>query len=111
VSDITRLLAKSAATEHTIRVDPDDENLVMKVWVKELAFMKMQEAVTSFMNISAGGDVTLDLAEYWKFIFRNCIERCEPTLSTTQLLALNAYVAGQLTAVLPQPQDLVAGPL
>ena len=111
VSDITRLLAKSAATEHIIRVNPDDENLIMKVWVKELPFMKMQEAVTSFMNISSGGEVNLDLSQYWRFIFSNCIDRCEPTMSTTQLLGLNSYVASNLTAVLPQPQDLITGPL
>tara|TARA_R110002020_G_scaffold67434_2_gene177061 strand:+ start:2448 stop:2762 length:315 start_codon:yes stop_codon:yes gene_type:complete len=104
-------MAAPAAVEHIINVDPNDESAIMKVWVKDLTFLKMQEAVKSFVSITGGGNVDLDLAGYWKYMMRECIERTEPNLSTTQLMGLNSHVGQQITALLPQPQDLMSGPL
>lgn len=111
ISDIDRLMVASAAREHTVRVDADDENAVMKVWVKDLTFLQMQEAVKSFVAIGGDGGIDLDLAGYWKYMIEKCVERTEPKLSKIQMLGLNAYAGQQLTALLPQPQDLVAAPL
>lgn len=111
VSDINRLMAAPTAVEHVLNVDPDDESAVMKVWVKDLTFLKMQEAIKSFVSITGGGNVDLDLAGYWKYMMKECIERTEPNLSMTQLMGLNSHVGQQLTALLPQPQDLISGPL
>jgi len=111
VSDIGRLMAAPAAVEHIINVDPNDESAIMKIWVKDLTFLKMQEAVKSFVSITGAGNVDLDLAGYWKYMMRECIERTEPNLSATQLMGLNSHVGQQITALLPQPQDLIAGPL
>lgn len=111
VSDINSLMAARAPKEHVIHVDPENESSIIKVWVKDLTFLKMQEAVKSFVSISAGGGVDLDLAGYWKYMITECVERTEPQMSKGQLMGLNAHVGQQLTALLPQPQDLVAGPL
>lgn len=111
VSDIGNLMAAPAAREHTVRVNAEDENMVMKVWVKDLTFLQMQEAVKSFVSIDAGGGIDLDLAGYWKYMMDKCVERTEPNLSKAQMMGLNAYVGQQLTALLPQPQDLVSAPL
>ncbi len=111
ISDINRLMVAPAAVEHIIKVDPEDETAVMKIWVKDLTFLKMQEAIKSFVSITGTGNVDLDLAGYWKYMMRECIERTEPNLSMTQLMGLNTYIGQQITALLPQPQDLIAGPL
>ncbi len=111
ISDINRLMVAPAAVEHIIKVDPEDETAVMKIWVKDLTFLKMQEAIKSFVSITGTGHVDLDLAGYWKYMMRECIERTEPNLSMTQLMGLNTYIGQQITALLPQPQDLIAGPL
>ena len=111
ISDINPLMVAPAAVEHIIKVDPEDETAVMKIWVKDLTFLKMQEAIKSFVSITGTGNVDLDLAGYWKYMMRECIERTEPNLSMTQLMGLNTYIGQQITALLPQPQDLIAGPL
>jgi len=111
ISDPSTLLANSAVTEHTIRVDPDDESLVMKVRVRELSFMDMQSAIKTFVAISTDGGVEIDIAGYWKYMFDKCVVSTDPTIGRGQLNALNQFVGSQLSAILPQPQDLLAGPL
>ena len=111
IDDISKLLNNSAVKEHTIRVDPNDSSLVMKVQVRELSFFDMQNAIKSFINLTSSGEVEIDLAGYWKYMYDKCIVSTEPSLSLTQLIGLNAYVGSQLTTVLPQPTELLAGPL
>ena len=110
VNDISSLLVTGGAKMHEIQVDPEN-NLMMRVWVKELTFLQMQDAIKSFVDINAEGGVNLDLAGDWRYMMEKCIERTEPNLSTTQLMGLNSYVGQQITALLPQPQDLISGPL
>lgn len=110
VNDISSLLVKSGSQMHEIQVDPEN-NLVLRVWVKELTFLQMQDAIKSFVDINAEGGVNLDLAGYWRYMMDECIERTEPQMSKTQMLGLKASVAQQITALLPQPQDLMMGPL
>jgi hypothetical protein len=109
VNDISSLLVKSGAQMHEIQVDPEN-NLMLRVWVKELTFLQMQAAIKSFVEISAEGGVNLDLAGYWRYMMDECIERTEPQMTKTQMLGLKASIAQQITALLPQPQDLM-GPL
>ena len=73
--------------------------------------MQLQEAIKSFVNINAGGAVDIDLAQYWKYMFAEAIEKTEPRLSIPQMLSLRPFIANQITALLPQPQDLLANPL
>ena len=107
IDDISKLLNNSAVKEHTIRVDPNDSSLVMKVQVRELSFFDMQNAIKSFINLTSSGEVEIDLAGYWKYMYDKCIVSTEPSLSLTQLIGLNAYVGSQLATVLPQPTELL----
>ena len=101
----------SQATEHEIQVNEDDDNAVMRVWVKELSFMQLQDAVKSFVSIKPNATVDIDLAAYWKYMFAEAIEKTEPRLTIPQMLSLRPFIANQITALLPQPQDLLANPL
>jgi len=101
----------SQAVEHEISVNETDEDFVMKVWVKELSFMQLQEAIKTFVTISGTGNVDIDLANYWRYMFTNGIEKTEPRLTIPQMVALKPFVAQQIISLLPQPQDLMANPL
>jgi len=110
--DIGSLLVKTGSTPHEIEIDPEDQpGLMLKVWVKELSFMEMQEAVKQFVSMSTTGEVDIDMAKYWKYIFIKCIEKTEPEMSKTQMLALKTSAAVKIASLLPQPQDLVLDPL
>ena len=111
VESALSLLVNTSAKEHMVRVDPDLPNLGLKVWIRELSFMQMQNAIKTFLNITATGGIDIDLAAYWKHMFTECIEKTEPRLSPVQMMQLQPYVAQQITALLPQPQDLIATPL
>jgi len=111
VSDITGLLNNGKTTEHLISVDPDNDALVMKVEVRELSFLDMQSAIKSFINLTSTGEVEIDLAGYWKYMYEKCIASTQPQLSKAQLMGLNTYVGSQLSAILPSPTDLLSGPL
>tara|TARA_R100001510_G_C7593608_1_gene162506 strand:- start:523 stop:885 length:363 start_codon:yes stop_codon:yes gene_type:complete len=111
IADPMSLLVNSQAVEHEIRADEEDPDVVVKVWVKELSFMQLQEAIKTFVSISADGSIDIDLAQYWKYMFAEGIEKTEPRLSIPQMLSLRPYIATQITALLPQPQDMMSGPL
>ena len=111
VESVTSLLITTNAKEHMVRVDPNNPDIGLKVWVRELSFMDMQSAIKTFFSISSSGDIDIDLAAYWKHMFDACVEKTEPRLSPTQLMQLQPFVAQQITALLPQHQDLVSNPL
>ena len=111
IADPMSLLVNSQAVEHEIQADENDPDVVVKVWVKELSFMQLQDAIKSFVTIGANGSVDIDLAAYWKYMFAEAIEKTEPRLSIPQMLSLRPFIANQITALLPQPQDLMSGPL
>lgn len=111
VTNIDSLLVSSGTTPHDIAVDPDEPDIVLRVWVKELSFLEIQDAIKEVVNITQEGDVGVDLAGYWKHMMNVCIDRTEPKMGKAQLYALKPEIANQIIAVLPQPQDLVAGPL
>mgnify|MGYP003113799616 CR=1 FL=1 len=111
IADPMSLLVNSQAVEHEIQADENDPDVVMKVWVKELSFMQLQDAIKTFVNLSAAGSVDIDLANYWKYMFAEAVEKTEPRLTIPQMLSLRPFIANQITALLPQPQDLLANPL
>ncbi len=111
ITDIDSLLVSSGTTPHDIVVDPDDPDTVLRVWVKELSFLQVQDAIKEVVNITPEGEVSVDLGGYWKYMMNICIDRTEPKMAMAQLYALKPAIANQIIAVLPQPQDLVAGPL
>jgi len=111
IADKSSLLVKSGVTEHIIRVDPSNESLVMKVNVRDLSFIDMQKAIKSFVSIEMDGGIEIDLAGYWRYMMEKCIVSTEPSLSVVEMTGLNQFAGQQLTSVLPQPQDLLSGPL
>ena len=111
VDSAMSLLIDNNAKEHMIPVDPDNPDIGLKVWVRDLSFMDMQSAIKTFFSISSNGDIDIDLAAYWKHMFDLCIDRTEPRLTPTQFAQLNPFVAKQITALLPQPQELISNPL
>jgi len=111
IEDASVLLASNDVIEHTISANPDDKTQVMKVRVRNLSFLDMQNAIKSFVNIGTDGGVEIDIAGYWRYMIEKCVVSTDPQLGRGQLLSLNQYVGGQLTALLPQPQDLMTGPL
>jgi len=111
VESALSLLVNTEAKEHMIRVDPDNPDLGLKIWVRDLSFIQLQNAIKTFLNITAQGGVDIDLGSYWKHMFTECIERTEPRLTPTQMMQLQPFVAQQITALLPQPQDLINNPL
>ena len=108
VEDVNSLLVNGASKERHVIVDEDS---ILKVWVKELSFLDTQKAVGEVVSVDQSGAVDIDLASYWRYMLTRCVERTEPELSTAQILALKPSIASQITAMLPQPQDLVTGPL
>ena len=108
VEDINSLLVHGGTTAHDIDVGEDS---IIRVWIKELSFLDTQRAIKEFMSIDANGQLAMDIAGYWKYMFLEAIEKTEPRMSKSQLIRLKPDVAQQITSLLPQPQDLVAGPL
>jgi len=109
IEDINSLMVNSAAEEHYISVDADTG---MRVWVKELTFLEAQGAVKEFMDFSTQtGEVSMDLGAYWKYMLTHSIDRTEPKMSKAQILSLKPAILSQITNLLPQPQDVVGGPL
>lgn len=108
VENINSLLVNGTSQQYDVSVSEDS---ILKVWIKELSFLDSQGALKEVVNITPGGEVEIDLAGYWKYMFQECIEKTEPNLSTAQLYALKPGVAAKITSLLPQPQDLLVGPL
>lgn len=111
IDSIDSLLVSNGAIAHEISVNPDEPDVVLRVWVKELSFLQVQKAIKEVVQLNQSGEVNIDLASYWRYMMSECIERTEPPLSKAQLFALKPEVANKIVALLPQPQDLVVGPL
>ena len=111
IDNIDSLLVSTTAIPHDVSVDPENPDRIIRVWVKELSFLQIQEAIEEVVQLNADGEVNVDLAGYWKYMLKMCIERTEPKIGMAQMYALKPEVAAKITALLPQPQDLVVGPL
>ena len=105
VNNKSLLLKKNDITKHEISIDPNDENLVMEVYVRDVSFLDIQAAAQE-MFVITNGDVSMNLKGYWKFAFSNWITTTTPSLSTYELLSLIGYVGEQISKVLPQPNEI-----
>ena len=110
---IESLLVNTGSVPHEIEIDPENQpGAMLTVWLKEMSFIDMQQAVKEFISFDANtGEVEMDLASYWRYMFMTCIDKTEPSMSKTQLLALRPEVAIHISTLLPQPQDMVVDPL
>lgn len=105
VKNKSLLLKKNDVTKHEIRVDPNDENLVMEVYVRDVSFLDIQAAAQE-MFVITNGDVSMNLKGYWKFAFSNWITETNPALTSGELISLSGYVGEQISKVLPQPNEI-----
>jgi hypothetical protein len=99
------LLKNDELIKHKVRADPDDEDAIFEVWIKEISFLDIQSAAQR-MFVVKDGDVSMSLSGYWEFAFSNWIVKTNPSLSKEELLSLKGYVGEQISKVLPQPNDL-----
>ena len=103
------LLIDNNATKHTI----DTSFGELSIWVKDLSWIERQEALGKFVTLSptADGEMTpaIDFGGYWRFIFKHCITKTEPSLTTSQLLDLKPEVGTQVQGFLPGFEELTAG--
>lgn len=106
VTNKSLLLKNDDTIKHTIGIDPDDESLVVEVWVRDISFLDIQNAAQKMIRVEKG-DVTLDLAGYWGYALSNWITKTNPNLSNKELLSLKGYVGEQICKVLPQPTEMM----
>ena len=111
LDNIESLMVQSDTTMHELQVDPDNPDVVFRVWVRELSFLEIQDALKEVMDIAPDGDVAVDMAAYWRYMLSEGITKTEPQMSRNQLLSLKPEIAVLVTSLLPQPQDVVGGPL
>tara|TARA_R110002020_G_scaffold199518_1_gene400963 strand:+ start:354 stop:725 length:372 start_codon:yes stop_codon:yes gene_type:complete len=100
------LMRDNTEKKHEIRVDPDDPDLVMEVWIREISFLDIQRAAQEMFDVAKDGQMSLNLEGYWKYAFSTWITKTNPNLSNDELLNLTGYIGEQIAAVLPNPEQL-----
>ena len=105
IVDKQNLLAKKNEQRHEIRVDKENADLMMEVWIRELTFFDVQQAAQSMFQM-ADGEVSLNLEGYWRYAFSNWVVRTNPELTIDDMMSLNAYVGQQIASLLPKPDEL-----
>jgi len=107
VKDKSILFAKTEEQCYELKVAPNS-NECLKVWVREPTWLEVQKALTSLMKIDAKRqDMDIDLNAMYRYLVENFVVRTEPSLSTIELIRLNAYVGNQLQAILPNPLNMI----
>tara|TARA_R100000988_G_C3993628_1_gene164321 strand:+ start:1267 stop:1608 length:342 start_codon:yes stop_codon:yes gene_type:complete len=92
--------------KYEIRVTPDDPELIMEVWVRDISFLDIQRAAQEIFDVAKDGQMTLNLEGYWKYAFSTWVTKTNPNLSQDELINLTGYVGEQIAAVLPNPEQL-----
>jgi hypothetical protein len=100
------LMRKHDEVKHEVRVDPDDPDLVMEVWIRDTSFFDIQKAGQEMFDITKDGQMSLNLEGYYRYAFTNWVIRTNPNLSPDELLKLTGYVGEQISALLPSPNEL-----
>ena len=99
------ILTKKNEHKHEISGDPDDPEMVMEVWIRDITFLDVQKAAQSMFQMD-GDDVSLNLEGYWNFALGNWVVRTNPELTLDEMANLNAYVGQQIASLLPKPDEL-----
>jgi hypothetical protein len=99
------ILTKKSEHKHEIGTDPDDPEMVMEVWIRDITFLDIQKAAQSMFQMD-GDDVSLDLEGYWNFALSNWVVKTNPELTPEEMKNLNAYVGQQIASLLPKPDEL-----
>ena len=106
VVDKNKLLRQTTETKHEIPIDPDDPDAVMEVWIRDISFFDIQLATQELFDIGQNGDLSLNLAAYWRFAFTNWIVKTNPSLTTAEILNLKGAVGAAISSLLPSPDEL-----
>ena len=99
------ILKKKSEQKYEIKVDPDDHEQIMEIWIRDITFFDVQKAAQN-MFLMDGNDVSLDLQGYWNHAFSEWVVKTNPELSPSELLEINAYAGQQIAALLPKPDEL-----
>ena len=86
IVDKQNLLAKKNEQRHDIRVDKENPDLMMEVWIRELTFFDVQQAAQSMFQM-ADGEVSLNLEGYWRYAFSNWVVRTNPELTIDDMMS------------------------
>ena len=105
IAEKNKILTKKNDHQHEIRADPDDPEVTMLVWIREITFLDVQKAAQTMFVVGTDG-VSLDLEAYWNYAFTNWVVGTEPELTADEMTQLNAYVGEQLSALLPKPDEM-----
>ena len=101
-----QLLRQTNEQRHEIPVDPDDPDVVMEVWVRDISFFDVQKAAQEMLSIGKNGEMSLDLESYWKYAFTHWLVRTNPELTVAELLNLKGDIGQRISAVLPSPEEV-----
>jgi hypothetical protein len=105
VAEKSLLLSEKSIEQSDVRVDPDDPDVVMEVWVKDLSFLDIQRAAQEMLIVN-DGVVGFSLEGYWKHAFTHWVVETNPSLTPDEMLRLTGFAGEQLSKVLPQPNDI-----
>jgi len=106
VAEKSLLLNENRMHKHEVSVDPDNPDVIMEVWVRELTFLDIQRATQEMLVMNNEG-LSFSFEGYWRHAFGNFVVKTNPSLTTQELLDLGGYAGDQLSKVLPQPNDLI----
>jgi len=106
IANKENLLMKKSEQKYEISVDPENPDLVMEVWIRDINFFDVQNAAQNMFTIKPNGETELNLEGYWTYAFTNWVVKTNPSLTPTEMTELQAYVANQIVAHLPKPDQL-----
>ena len=106
VANKSQLLNSQNVQKHDVQVDPNDSEVVMEVWVKDLSFLDFQCAAQEMVKVNPEGGVEFSLESYWRHAFTHWVTKTNPELTPDELCSLNGFAGERLSKILPQPNDL-----
>ena len=99
------ILKKKNEQKYEIKVDPDDHEQIMEIWIRDITFFDVQKAAQN-MFLMNGDEVSLDLEGYWSYAFSEWVVRTNPELTVSELKEINSFAGQQIAALLPKPDEL-----
>mgnify|MGYP003651770705 CR=1 FL=1 len=106
IANKNQLLNSQNVQKHDVQVDPNDSEVIMEVWVKDLSFLDLQGAAQEMVKVNPEGGVEFSLESYWRHAFTNWITETNPELTADELCSLSGFAGERLSKILPQPNDL-----
>jgi len=103
VKDKSIMFASKESKCHWVQCKPDVQEY-LKIWIKDPTFLELEQAQTKLFELNMqGGDVSLNLADLYRYLFETFIEKTEPNLSVIDLIRLTPFVGNQIKELMPSP--------